>query len=1039
MNSGGAAPLVWHIELLGELRAQRLDRPEAAPLQSLGARPAALLAFLARDARPHKRESVAEALWPDADLLAARNRLRVSLSLLRALLEPDAALKNQILIANKDTLALNRVSVDLQVFRARLRESEGVRDEKSRLAIWEAAISPVCGPLLRGFYEDWAVGEAAPFENEFLRVVRQIVVRREAQGDFLAALGAARRGNALAPLQQSLMGDIVRLGMRAGLEEDVKSEFENWRRRLSAQGEDSVPQWKEFSARALRKSAPHASLLTPSVESAQALPQEEFAPFAPPPLPASLTTFVGRRAERQTLSGLLSDESVRLVSILGTGGVGKTRLALEIAREIRNRANSEDFFGVAWASLSHLPSPRLLGGAILDGLGFQSGDESIETVTNIVNEFCERENGRLLLVLDNFEPFRESGAPWVRTLLTRAPRLVMVTTSRSPLNLEGERPIFLEPLGCERRSAARVLETSNGASNSADWPDAARLFVERARVVRPNFSLSSENLDAVVRLCERIGALPLAIEITAARCALFQPAQLLEDLETQQTADFDAANSLFNWPNPLVDAGPRQRNLRVAIEWSVRQLPAQAAQFWAQVSVFHGGFTLAAAEWVCEEKRAPSLVLALRDASLLSLDARPPRPRALWIETLREFAWARLDGEERAHLQARHAAYFLDRAEKYGHIAHRSKESEAECPNLRAAFDWFLTNDATGALRIVAALWWHWEQCGRILEGRAALDAALAADAAPPKNETPETQELADWRANWQLRGRVFEGAGKLANIAADLEVARGHLQRARLAFERAEDEKGVAACLYSLGFNALQRGETPKARVLCEQSVGLARALDDRDLLGDALHNLASVALTSGDFVATRELSIEVLAVQRAAQNARGVALALESLGMCALFEGEIEAARPCFEEALKGFEALDDKASLARALWGLGHVTRAEGDGFGAARHFGRALQLSRSAQNLWAFPYLLEAFALLAGDAQFWPRAARLLAGAAHWREKHGAPLPHAVLSAPLETVANQARAALGTARFSSEWSVGQSLTRDQLCVLALAATD
>ena len=1052
-GESGAPNLIWRVELFAGLRARRLDRPDLAPLDALPPRSAALLAFLALDRRHHKREAVTEAFWPDANLHAARNRLRVSLSSLRAILEPEAALKGQILIADKETLGLNRVSTDLEAFRARLRESELGREEKSRLALLEAALALVGGPLLHGFYEDWALQSAGNFENEVLRVARQIMVRREAQGDVLAALNAARRANAIAPHQISTMSEVVRLALRAGQEERARNEFETWQRRISAEGwSESLPTWKQMLARARPQTAPRPGTVAAVGTVPDPTPASvPLAPFAPSALPISLTTFVGRHAQRATLDALLGDERVRLISVLGTGGIGKTRFALETAREIRVRASKtatiqeSEFFGVAWVALAHLPSPRLIGGAILDALGLARGDESIETVAGVLNEFCERERGRLLLILDNFEPFCENGAPWVKAILTRAPRVVILTTSRSVLGLEGERPLFLAPLQCERRSVKRVAAQNRPAGPSRDWPDGARLFVERARVARPDFSLDCENLGAVVELCERLGGLPLAIEIAAARCALWHPAQLLEALERESSAraeDFganDQENSLFNWPNPVVDAAPRQRNLRVAIDWSVRQLPAQAAHFWAQASVFRGGFSLDAATQICEEKRAPTLILALRDCSLLALDARPPTPRALWSETLREFAWRRLNFEQQADLQARHAAYFLELAEKNGPHDFQSLELENERPNLRAAFDWFLQNDANGALRMAAALWWHWEQSGRIVEGRAALQAALSADTGPPDFEAPQEEETANWRAAWRLRGRVEEGAGKLANVAADLEVAAAHLRRAQAAFERAGDPSGVAACLYGLGFNALQSGEIGRARQLCEASVTLARTQNQPDLLGDALYNLTLVVLLDGDFGRAREISGEVLGCHQVAENGRGVALALENLGLCALLSGETGAARAFFERAMANFETLNEKPSLARALWGLGHVARAQNAPSEAARHFARALQLSHNAQNSWALPYLVEAFALLASDAGQWVRAAQLLGAAAQWRKKYRSPLPHAILSAALQGASAQACAQLGAARFGCEWQVGQSLTRDEMCLLALNSSD
>ena len=597
----------------------------------------------------------------------------------------------------------------------------------------------------------------------------------------------------------------------------------------------------------------------------------------------------------------------------------------------------------------------------------------------------------------------------------------------------------------------------------------------------------------------------MAIEVAAARVALFSLAQMADELEraapqlappianvnaTQNGDIAAAANSVagvadvgadakitghttlfgadasfgdaasfgatddaapLDWANPDADVAARHRSLRAALDWSYAQLPAAMAQFWAQLSVFSGGFSVEAAASICRDSGAetgeahsiPTMLLSLRDSSLLALNASGEAPRGEWIEVLRAYAAERLTPAQQRDLRARHAAYFLRWVETQTPLldgpstARARARLEIEAPNLREAFEWLLREDIEGALRGCAALWLYWEHTGRLAESRSTLERALhaAARAFPePADADAPLDDALKGRLN--LRANCYEGAGKLAYFSADHERAQNALNAALSLYRRVGNEVGAANCLYSLGFGALKSGDLENARQLCEQSLTIHRRRRDTAALGDALYNLSLVALMAGDYAAVRELSNERLALHRAAGNRRDVAISLENLGLAALFSGETEAAAAYFEEALLAFEALGEGPSVARALWGLGQVERARGRGDAARARFGRALHLARTTENLWAFPYLMESFGALAGDDGDDARGARLLAGAATWRANQGEPLPSPPMQAAFQTECQRLRARLGEAAFEAQWTLGGAMSLNELLDLMSA---
>ncbi len=1053
-ESGQSESGRWRVELFGGVRARRLGEGDTTARPVVDSfrtqKTGALLAFLALDRRLHSREWLAELMWPELPIEAARNNLRVSLSWLRAALGDKSG---QVLRATREAIgAGNALSSDLDEFRFALKRANATQDEEARLVALEAALQGASAPLLRGIYEDWAVGAARRFEGDFLEAARRVVAARESRGEWLLALDCARHAAMIVPESDSTMRDVVRLGLRAGQSASVKQEFEAWKKRREGNGLSDSPAWTElahdFESLRIAPSSfqEHPTPATSTTEPVS--PRRDVSSFALRPLPAPASSFVGREREREEIGAWLQKPDVRLVTILGGGGAGNTRLALEIARQAREE---EQFEVVAWVAASALQTPRAVQHALFDALGIEGAGMDFSALQNALEHLDARNNRRVLVVLDNFEHLGAAGARWLQQLLGCSPRLVVLVSSRVALHAAGEQLWILAPLPFVGEGVA--------SPDAQQWPDAVRLFVARATLVRPDFSPSSLEREDIARICGALDGSPLAIEVAAARLALFSPSQLALQLSHARDSlpaakelleRTEAPDSWLDWPNLDVSAPARHRTLRGAIEWSARQLPPATRSFWARASAFRGAFSAQDARKVCEEPLAASLILSLRDSSLLTLHTHGEEVRASWNDALREFAQGLLSVQERADLDARHAAYFARRAHQLGAVAATPavesaqefpkgqqvlpvtrEEFEAARADLGAAFEWFLLHDTGSALELSARLWPAWAASKRSSEGRAQLVRALRLVPEPPEI-APEGDARAGWSRLWEVRADALEGAGALAGLGFDSSAARDFYEAARRAFERAGNADGVARTLGGAGLAALQCGDLGAARTLSEQSLSLENPHQGATRRG-ALFNLSLVAIMSGDFASVRALSSEVLALHRAHNDRHGIALCLESLGQVALFEGETATARVYYGAARDGFEALGEEAGLARAWWGLGHIARKENDFVVARANFGRSFSVSNATENMWALPYLLEAFALLAPAEEDFSRAARLLLAARRVRRDFAMPLPRPFFADELRDLEVRCQTELGSARFEAEHVVIETLSHAELVAL------
>jgi predicted ATPase len=600
-------------------------------------------------------------------------------------------------------------------------------------------------------------------------------------------------------------------------------------------------------------------------------------------LPIPPTELLGRRDEVDELVELLRGEA-RLVTLVGTGGIGKTRLAVEAAAELV--ADFED--GVWFVDLSAVRDPQLVAPAIAAALG---------TPAELADHVRHRE---LLLVLDNLEQVL-AAASELGLLLEGSPRLSLLVTSREPLRLRAERELPLRPL--------------------ADEP-AAQLFRERANAIEPGFAGDEAQ---VAGLCRRLDGIPLAIELAAARVKILAPDQLLSRLERRLPMLIGGAR----------DAPERQRTLRSTIEWSYDLLDEDERRLFASLSVFAGGWTFEAAEEVCDADL--DTLHSLVDKSL----ARVEEGRFRMLETIREYAAERLEESgDVDELRRRHAAFFLALAERAepeltGGEQHVWLDRlAAEHENLRAALDWYSADSrlAPDGLRFAKALVLFWFTRGFYREALRYLQHMLAA--------TDDERTTARAGALW--------GAGFFWSLFGDEGRSRPLLEQSLALASELGDESSTARCLEVLGLFAFFANESRRACELMEQSAELARKVGDLWCLADALRTLSSFLPLQGEADHAEALGREALAIAERAADPQGRRMALFGLGLAAVRRGDLSSARTRSDAGLAISREIGDRWFVSYFLWLLATVSLWSGDRALARKQAEESLEVAREMEG-------------------------------------------------------------------------------------------
>jgi predicted ATPase/class 3 adenylate cyclase len=631
-------------------------------------------------------------------------------------------------------------------------------------------------------------------------------------------------------------------------------------------------------------------------------------------LPTQLTSFLGRQRELEEVRRLLSE--VRLLTLTGPGGTGKTRLGLQAAADLAQGFRD----GVFFVPLAPITDPELLSSTILQAVEFQD-TRATDPEQRLIEHLSERQ---VLLVLDNFEQIL-TGAPLIGRLLKAALGLKAIATSRAPLHIYGEHEYPVPPLALPDPAQLPAVE-------SFSQYEAVALFIERAAAVKPDFKVTNENAPAVAAITARLDGLPLAIELAAARVKILPPKAMLARLE----------GGLDLLGGGASDLPSRQRTLRGAIAWSYDLLDPASRRLFARFSVFNGGALLEEAEAICgpaDEMGSEILgaLAGLVDHSLVRQEEQHDEPRFVMLETIREFGLERLaESGEAETIRRRHADVFLalvDRAEPYLTGADQKTwldRLEHEHGNLRAALAWAIEHQEEKALRLAAALWRFWQMRGHLREGRQRLDEILALPTAPRRPA---------------LLARALEAAGGVAYWQGDMDAAQRFYEQALSVQRELRDESGIAGALYNLAFPYVVRQSDPReAEALVEEALAIYRRLNDRAGIAKCLWAMATEYFLRQEYNAALPALEESLEIFRELGDRFSSGWVLHTLGMTGVVVGEHDAARGRLREGLRLFAEVGDVSAIAIFLRDFVALARAEGD-------WERAIRLTAASESLQA----------------------------------------------------------------------------------------
>jgi predicted ATPase/DNA-binding SARP family transcriptional activator/DNA-binding CsgD family transcriptional regulator len=983
--------------MLGDFRVSVGSR--AIPREAWRLRKAAALLKLLGLAPGHRmhRDEAMEALWPDSDGKAASNSLRVALHAARKTLDPTAG--PLYLASEEESLVLcpgGEVWVDVDAFEGAVATARRSREP----AACRAALELYPGELLPDDrYEDWVEVRRQELRGAFLSVLIELAGLYEERGDYGRGVETLRSFLSVEPTGEEAHAHLMRLHAYSGRRQEALLQYEHLARVLS----DRFGTEPGVTTRRLRD-----EIAAGGFPSSPPLPgdyQQEGASYlGRHNLPPPRTSFVGR--EREMIEVKRSLSTTRLLTLTGAGGSGKTRLAIEVVRDLVGSYAD----GVWLIELAPLADPELVPQAVAGALGAQeqSGRPLLESLLDTLGD------KEMLLLLDNCEHLIDAMARLTTDLLHCCPRTRVLATSRERLGVIGELTWPVPSLSVPGAEEAPTVEEIEGY-------ESARLFVDRASMGHPGFELTPENALAVAQVCARLEGMPLAIELAAARIGMLSVGQISERLD----------HSLNVLTRSGRTANHRHRTLRSTLDWSYGLLGEPEQALLGKLSAFAGGFTLEAAESVgarggIEVAEVLELITILVEKSLVVAEESWERgARYRLLEPVRQYAGEKLAASGDAEVvRSRHAEFFLALAEeaepqlKGPHQVEWLDRLETEHDNLRAALSWALGRELDLGARMAGALCLFWYTRGYLSEGRTYLEAVVSLDALPAS-----------------VRARVLDGLGWIAEPQGDYERARVAYEESLKLYRRSGDKRGVANALGDLGSLVLDRGDYEQATALLEESLMLHRELGrGEDIIG-ILDSLGVLASAKGDPERSISYFSEALVLSRGSGNVRRTAVSLGNLGLTMLVHGDPAQATVVLDESLVLFREIGDNSNIAIGLLHATLAALAQGD-YGRVRVLSEeSLELLQRAGDRQHIADCLEIMAGGAGVRGRAHRAARLWGAAEALREEIGVPLQPENLQL-LEPYIAAARRSLGEVAWQAALAEGRAMTPERAIGYALS---
>ena len=956
----------------------------------------ALLAFLALNpGKNHGRETLAEMLWPEGDPLAIRNRLNQAISSLRRQLHPPELGPGTVLVTDHHSVGVNAqtVTTDVDEFERSVRQAEKAATDEERIRILESAVAMYRGELLEGYYEDWIFSRRMHLADLYDKALQQIIRSYVAVGKPDAALEFARLRLAIDPYDEAPHVILMRLYMRSGRPKSALKQYEDLVRALQSFDDEPSEVAEKYRQRAEAMLEDRAASQdfdeefseVPAKRHVEALSpvREEIASN----LPRVVSSFVGREAEMQAISDQLRSRRSRLVTILGLGGCGKSRLAIEVGWSLHEACDAKVFF----VPLAGLREPSALIGEIVRVL--LPGKTALADPLNSVIAQLKR-TPCCLLILDSFEHMADAGGGTLLSeLLEKAPSLALLVTSRVPLNVHEEQQVHLAPLPLPPEEGDELKELASNPSVS--------LFVDRAQLVKSDFQLTERTSGAIIRLIRKLEGMPLALELAASWARVLTPTQMLDQVDS----------NVGRLESRRRDVSPRHRSLRAAFDGTFELLDETLRNAFLRLTCFAGGWDYESASHLCPEGDVVSLMQALEERSLINVQPSDDTVRFGMLDTIRSFGKSLMDVDDRRKIGLEHAAYFLALAERQSPGYEWVPEIEQDYPNCVAALHRFQdAGDKQNQARMAIALTRFWDARGMHAEGRECL-----------------RQIIDEFELDDLTQARIQASIGRLDWIAGDFDSSVSRMNSALATFVSENAVPDRIAANFVLQLEAHRKGDYEAARRLLRENLELSKSIGDLAAESRCWLALGNAATEEEKFDAAQEKYGQSLESGRKANDHEMIGAALTNLANLAVYRGQIESAEKWISESIAQFDKSRWKWYRAMNLVVKGRIEIESGNHKEAARSLINAYRIA-STERLVVWRFVMQ-FSQVLFNLGYIKDAARFAGYLERFRDRIGERY-HGIEMRRYEERLAAYRSQMGEAAFSEQSEIGRNMTEEEI---------